>query len=58
MFCEVGPNAYGVRWIREVYRAFKKDTWNTKIVDELTPAKGDVIIEGKRGPMLLGTAQP
>jgi nicotinamidase-related amidase len=48
--CEVGPNAYGVGGYVKSVGAFKKDTWNTKIVDELTPVKGDVIIEGKRAP--------
>ena len=48
--CEVGPKAYGVGGYVKSVGAFKKDTWNTKIVDELTPVKGDVIIEGKRAP--------
>lgn len=29
--------------------AFKKTTWGVKIIDELTPQDGDVVIEGKRG---------
>jgi nicotinamidase-related amidase len=29
--------------------AFKKDSWGVKIVDSLSPQKGDVVIEGKRG---------
>ena len=29
--------------------AFKKATWGVKIVDDLTPQSGDVVIEGKRG---------
>ena len=47
---EVGLNAYGVGGYVKSVGAFKKDTWATKIVDELTPVKGDVIIEGKRAP--------
>ena len=53
--CEVGPNAYGVGGYVKSVGAFKKDTWNTKIVDELTPVKGDVIIEGKRAPDAFST---
>ncbi|MEV0185910.1 cysteine hydrolase [Streptomyces sp. NPDC050625] len=30
-------------------KAFVKDTWGAAIVDELTPANGDIVIEGKRG---------
>jgi len=48
--CEVGPKAYGVGGYVKSVGAFKKDTWNTQIVDELKPVKGDVIIEGKRAP--------
>jgi nicotinamidase-related amidase len=48
--CEVGPHAYGVGGYVKSVGAFKKDTWNTQIVDELKPVKGDVIIEGKRAP--------
>ncbi|MFC4029995.1 cysteine hydrolase [Streptomyces polygonati] len=29
--------------------AFVKNTWGATIVDELTPAEGDIVIEGKRG---------
>ena len=29
--------------------AFVKGTWGAAIVDDLTPAEGDIIIEGKRG---------
>lgn len=29
--------------------AFKKTTWGVKIVDDLTPQDGDVVVEGKRG---------
>ncbi len=29
--------------------AFRKGTWGAKIIDELTPQAGDIIIEGKRG---------
>ncbi len=29
--------------------AFKKTSWGVKIIDELTPQKGEVVIEGKRG---------
>jgi len=29
--------------------AFKKTSWGVKIIDELTPQPGDVVIEGKRG---------
>jgi nicotinamidase-related amidase len=29
--------------------AFKKSTWGVKIMDEFTPLKEDVIVEGKRG---------
>ena len=30
-------------------KAFIKSTWGAKIIDELTPLKDDIIIEGKRG---------
>ncbi|MEU6589939.1 isochorismatase family cysteine hydrolase [Streptomyces sp. NPDC046881] len=30
-------------------KAFVKGTWGASIVDELTPANGDIVIEGKRG---------
>jgi nicotinamidase-related amidase len=30
-------------------KAFIKGTWGAAIVDELTPAEGDILIEGKRG---------
>jgi nicotinamidase-related amidase len=30
-------------------KAFVKGTWGAAIVDELTPANGDIVIEGKRG---------
>ncbi|MET8681010.1 cysteine hydrolase [Streptomyces sp. NPDC004647] len=30
-------------------KAFVKGTWGAAIVDELTPADGDIVIEGKRG---------
>jgi nicotinamidase-related amidase len=52
--CEVGK-AYGVGGYVKSVGAFKKNTWNTKIVDELTPVKGDVIIEGKRAPDAFGS---
>ncbi|HAS47673.1 MAG TPA: isochorismatase [Microscillaceae bacterium] len=29
--------------------AFKKTSWGVKIIEELTPQPGDVVIEGKRG---------
>lgn len=29
--------------------AFVKDTWGAAIVDDLAPAEGDIVIEGKRG---------
>lgn len=53
--CEVGPNAYGVGGYVKSVGAFKKDTWNTKIVDELKPVPGDVVIEGKRAPDAFST---
>ena len=30
-------------------RAFVKGSWGAQIVDELTPAPADIVIEGKRG---------
>jgi ureidoacrylate peracid hydrolase len=29
--------------------AFVKDSWGAPIVDDLAPAEGDIVIEGKRG---------
>ncbi|MBN9325848.1 MAG: cysteine hydrolase, partial [Cellulomonas sp.] len=29
--------------------AFVKDTWGAQIVDDVAPADGDIVIEGKRG---------
>ncbi|MDQ1547844.1 MAG: ureidoacrylate peracid hydrolase [Actinomycetota bacterium] len=30
-------------------QAFVKGSWGAQIIDELTPAAGDIVIEGKRG---------
>jgi len=30
--------------------AFIKGSWGAAIVDDLTPADGDIVVEGKRGP--------
>jgi nicotinamidase-related amidase len=30
-------------------QAFVKDSWGAAIVDDLAPAEGDIVIEGKRG---------
>lgn len=48
-YSELTQTPYGILKGIVDNNAFKKSTWGIKIVDELTPKKEDVIIEGKRG---------
>jgi len=48
-YTELTNNPYGI--IKGIVdnNAFQKDTWGVEIIDSLTPQKGDIVIEGKRG---------
>lgn len=46
---ELSKNPYGILKGIVENKAFQKSSWGIEIVDELTPKKEDVIIEGKRG---------
>jgi len=46
---ELSPRPYGILKGVVDGKAFIKGTWGAAIVDELTPQKGDIVIEGKRG---------
>jgi nicotinamidase-related amidase len=48
-YSELTQTPYGILKGIVDNKAFKKSTWGVKIIDELTPLKEDVIIEGKRG---------
>ena len=54
-YCDMGAAPYGVAGLVKAAGAFKRDTWNTRIVDELKPAPNDIIIEGKRAPDAFGS---
>ena len=47
---EMAPEPYGVAKLVKDSGAFKKGTMNVEIIDELTPAWNDIVIEGKRAP--------
>jgi ureidoacrylate peracid hydrolase len=53
---DMGPAPYGVGGYVKSVGAFKRDTWATKIVDELTPGPNDIVIEGKRAPDAFGSS--
>ncbi|RBP09067.1 ureidoacrylate peracid hydrolase [Roseiarcus fermentans] len=46
---ELTPNPYGILKGVVDSKSFRKGTWGAEIVDILTPAPGDIVIEGKRG---------
>lgn len=46
---ELSPRPYGILKGVVDGKAFIKGTWGAAIVDDLAPAKGDIVIEGKRG---------
>jgi ureidoacrylate peracid hydrolase len=46
---ELSPHPYGILKGVVDGHAFVKDSWGAAIVDDLTPAAGDIVIEGKRG---------
>lgn len=48
-YAELTRHPYGILKGVVDGKAFVKGTWGAKIVDELTPADGDIVIEGKRG---------
>ncbi|WP_039931673.1 cysteine hydrolase [Streptomyces viridochromogenes] len=48
-YAELTRHPYGILKGVVDGKAFVKGTWGAAIVDELTPATGDIVIEGKRG---------
>src|SRR5262245_24083220 len=46
---EISDHPYGILKGVVDGNAFVKDTWGAAIVDDLAPAEGDIVIEGKRG---------
>ena len=46
---ELSPHPYGILKGVVDGNAFVKGTWGAAITDELAPASGDIVIEGKRG---------
>jgi nicotinamidase-related amidase len=46
---EITSHPYGILKGVVDGKAFVKGTWGAAIVDQLTPQKGDILIEGKRG---------
>jgi nicotinamidase-related amidase len=46
---ELGARPYGILKGVVEGKAFVKGTWGAAIVDELKPATGDIVVEGKRG---------
>ena len=46
---EISRHPYGILKGVVDGNAFVKGTWGAAIVDDLTPAEGDIIVEGKRG---------
>ncbi len=46
---EISSHPYGILKGVVDGKAFVKGTWGADIVDELAPAEGDIVIEGKRG---------
>jgi nicotinamidase-related amidase len=48
-YAELGPSPFGILKGVVDSNAFVKGTWGAEIVDDLKPADGEVIIEGKRG---------
>jgi nicotinamidase-related amidase len=48
-YAELSRHPYGILKGVVDGKAFVKGTWGAAIVDDLAPAKGDIVIEGKRG---------
>ena len=46
---EISEHPYGILKGVVDGKAFVKGSWGAALVDELTPADGDIVIEGKRG---------
>jgi len=46
---ELSSHPYGILKGVVDGNAFVKDSWGAAIVDDLAPAEGDIVIEGKRG---------
>jgi ureidoacrylate peracid hydrolase len=46
---EISSHPYGILKGVVDGKAFVKGSWGAAIVDELSPAEGDIVIEGKRG---------
>lgn len=46
---ELGRHPYGILKGVVDGKAFVKGSWGAAIIDALTPAEGDIVIEGKRG---------
>jgi nicotinamidase-related amidase len=46
---EVPSDPYGILAGIVAAKAFRKGTWGAKIADAMSPAEGDIVIEGKRG---------
>jgi len=46
---EISDRPYGILAGVVESNSFVKDSWGAAIVEELTPAEGDIVIEGKRG---------
>lgn len=46
---ELGPHPYGILKGVVDGKVLVKGTWGAQIIDDLVPAEGDILIEGKRG---------
>jgi ureidoacrylate peracid hydrolase len=46
---ELSAHPYGILKGVVDGKAFVKDTWGARIVDDLAPQPGDIVVEGKRG---------
>jgi ureidoacrylate peracid hydrolase len=46
---EISPEPYGILKGVVDSKSFVKGTWGAAIVDDLTPEKADIVVEGKRG---------
>ena len=46
---ELGSHPYGILKGVVDGKVFVKGTWGAQIIDDLAPAEGDILIEGKRG---------
>lgn len=46
---ELSPNPYGILKGVVDSQSFRKGTWGAEIVQDLTPQREDIVVEGKRG---------